>query len=70
MKKLAIATLATLIATVALSTGAQAGWQNSEQDALAGRFEVSFHNDNCFASTVKNIDRHGYDVVRQLPSCN
>ncbi|MDB5523352.1 MAG: hypothetical protein JWM58_1115 [Rhizobium sp.] len=79
MKKFAIAALATLVATVSLSTVAEAGWRrhhgwNGHHHGHYNRFiyrapRVVVYNDYCFVKKVKHYDDYGNVYVKRVRIC-
>jgi hypothetical protein len=81
MKKLVIGTLAALVATVSLSSVAEAGWRwnhhgwhNGWHHGYWGGPRIvirpAFYGDYCFVRKVKEYDDYGNVYIRRVRVCD
>ena len=79
MKKFAIAALAAIVATVSLSSVAEAGWRYRNSGWHGGVYfaprviirpaRVVVYNDYCFVKKFKRYDAYGNVYVRRVRVC-
>jgi hypothetical protein len=77
MKKFAIAALTAIVATVSLSTVAEAGWRWRHHHRWHGHHHgrifiaprVVYHGDYCFVKKVKRYDDWGNVYIKRVRVC-